>query len=494
MGNLEAGLITMRKLSALVFAVLSATSFSQYAGSKPVSEEFKKGFDAISIADAKEWLGYLAGPECAGRGTIQPGFQKAAAFMAERFKSMGLKPMGDNGTYFQTVMFAQGVVKDGTMIQVGNFKLPVGEDHLKITQMIDNATLVKKLAFIQGPAQMDLGDLAQLNDRVVFANAPLDQAQRQSLYKAGAAMVISVDDIITSRRNYSISGEKPVNAGRIHPNDFAKVLEEINMNPSFTGVKLSDKTITVTLDADITKTPSMNVVAILEGSDPVLKHEYVGVGGHLDHLGVVNRNGQSVVYPGADDDGSGSTAVLCVAKAITTNPLKPKRSIIFMAFCGEEMGLIGSRYITNNPPVDLTKMICELQMDMVGRDADGDQEGRGIQKASENVDTIRLIGSQRIATGLHKLILEQNAFVNLQFRYDGEPLYNRSDHYNFAAKGIPIAFLFDGIHPDYHQPTDTVDKINWDKLTNCARLFYLTALTAANRDAPFEHDVPQGNN
>ncbi len=250
--------------------------------------------------------------------------------------------------------------------------------------------------------------------------------------------------------------------------------------------------IIVKTEGTITNVP--NVVAFMPGSDNSLKGEYVGIGAHLDHLGIRKQEGQpDVIYYGADDDGSGSTALLNIAKAMSLNPLKPKRTILFMAFCGEERGLIGSRWLADNPMFPIDKMTCELQMDMVGRDSDGVQNGdrNRVDVAAENTDTMRLVGSKRISTDLHSTILDLNRHVGFKFKYDSEDVYTRSDHYSFAAKGIPIAFLFDGFHPDYHRPTDTVDKINFAKLTNAAKLFYLVGLNAANKEKMFARDVPQ---
>jgi Zn-dependent M28 family amino/carboxypeptidase len=139
-------------------------------------------------------------------------------------------------------------------------------------------------------------------------------------------------------------------------------------------------------------------------------------------------------------------------------------------------------------------MVAELQMDMVGRDSDGVQNGdpKRVDKKEENIDTMRLVGSKRISTDLHNAVLENNKYIGFKFKWDAEDVYTRSDHYNFAKHGIPIAFLFDGFHPDYHQPTDTVDKINWVKLTNAAKLYYLVGLDLANRANRPRKDVPQG--
>jgi Zn-dependent M28 family amino/carboxypeptidase len=223
-----------------------------------------------------------------------------------------------------------------------------------------------------------------------------------------------------------------------------------------------------------------NVVGLIEGSDPNLKDEVVAVGSHLDHMGTDG----TTTWWGADDDGSGSTALIGVAKAFATNPVKPKRSVLFMAFCGEEMGLLGSSYYVQNPIIPLDKTVCLMQMDMVGRDSYGAQNGdpKRMDKVEENRDTMRLVGSKRISQELDDIIQDTNQHIGFKFKYDGEDVYTRSDHYNFARNGIPIAFQFCGFTPDYHQPTDTVDKINFEKLTNSAKLSYLTLMRVGNME------------
>jgi hypothetical protein len=251
------------------------------------------------------------------------------------------------------------------------------------------------------------------------------------------------------------------------------------LDPDTTTIRSLDRRLRLSARIEDQRVRVPNVLGLIEGSDPTLKHEVVGIGAHLDHLGIANGE----IHYGADDDGSGSTALLQIAHAISVNPVKPRRSILFLAFCGEEMGLLGSAYYADNPVIPHNRMIAELQMDMVGRDSDGEQNGDSsrVDKASENTDTMRLVGSKRISQDLHDLILSLNRHTNFRFKYDAEDVYTRSDHYNFAKHGIPIAFLFDGFHPDYHQPTDTIEKINWLKLTTAARLYYLTAYELANR-------------
>lgn len=482
-------------LSALC---LSGVAAAQYPGASPVPEAFRKGFEAITIDDAKSWLGYLAGPECKGRGSGQPGFQKAAEFMAARFAEMGLKGGAADGSFFQPVPWLEGTLDPSTSLTFAGTRSVLGQQ-LQITGAM--ATMNKNLsvAFLT-VGEGELPDLAAVQDRLVIVTNTKGGRSRDFLdavRQAGAAFVLETSDMIFDRAHFQAFGGNAAPGGRLHPEVVAAVRLTLGLGetPKTTKLEVVDasKKAALNIQGQIASRTVPNVVAILEGSDEKLKGEYVGLGSHLDHLGVQTRNGVETVYWGADDDGSGSTSLLGTAKALTSSSTKPKRSIVFMAFCGEEMGLIGSSYFANNPTVPLTKMTCELQMDMVGRNAEGVQNGnpKEVEDVTKNVDTIRLVGSQRISTELHGAILDLNKYVNFQFRYDREDVYTRSDHYAFASRGVPIAFLFDGFHPDYHRPTDTVDKINFEKLTNSAKLFYLVALDAANRELPYKRDVPQ---
>ena len=219
-----------------------------------------------------------------------------------------------------------------------------------------------------------------------------------------------------------------------------------------------------------------NVVAWLEGSDPDLKNEYVVLGSHLDHLGI--RGGQ--VYPGADDNGSGSTAVLSIAKAFALNPVRPKRSVLFIWFAAEEIGLVGSKHYCDNPTKPLEDMICMFNIDMVGRNEETKDE-----TSEENEGSIHLVGSQKGETDIHDIVLKANESVGFRFELDEEDVWNRSDQINFFQKGVPVSFLFGGFHPDYHRPSDKVGDINFKKLVSAAKLYYL-AVNLASEHGPFE--------
>jgi hypothetical protein len=473
----------LRRLLFVCLLFASAGAFSQFPGSQPPPAHLASGFNAIRTEDVKTWISYLAGPECAGRGTGQEGYQKAAEYVAARFKEFGLKPIGENGTYFQNVPFLRTEVDlVNSAIEIGGARLAF-QDGVVLDGASADAEVEGELAFVRG----GVTDPEALRGRIVLFDGEMSREVRTALMRTQAAMVLTVVDAVAPAQPRVSAGGRPPRQGRLSGRISRSAAERL---ATAAGINLPNAemgTTTVVTPANVkvllkVKTAEVgvpNVVGLLEGSDPVLKEEVVGIGAHLDHLG---KQGE-VIYYGADDDASGSTALIAVAKALASNPTRPKRSILFIAFCGEEMGLIGSRYYTDNPLIPNEKMICHLQMDMVGRN-----EESQVEPASENADTIHLVGSKRLSSELHSLVLAMNRYVNFRFEYDEEDVFSRSDHVNFHNKGIPIAFLFDGFHPDYHQPTDTIDKINLEKIVNAARLFYLVAYEAANRDAPFKKD------
>lgn len=246
-----------------------------------------------------------------------------------------------------------------------------------------------------------------------------------------------------------------------------------------------------------------NVVGLVEGTDPILKSTYVFFGAHLDHVGysvndrdehldgstvgvVRNPIAGDKIWNGADDDGTGTTAELAVAKAFATGP-KPRRSVVFIWHAGEEADLYGSKYNAEFPVVPLDKVQCELNIDMIGRNRDDDPA---------QANTLFVIGADRISTDLHNLIVDTNttlaAPLRLDYQYndptDPENFYVRSDHYSYAQKGIPIAFFFTGTHPDYHANSDSVEKILFEKQARIAQLVYQTGFAIANAPGVLERD------
>jgi len=220
-----------------------------------------------------------------------------------------------------------------------------------------------------------------------------------------------------------------------------------------------------------------NVVAIIEGSEK--PEEYLVISSHLDHIGA--HEGE--INNGADDDGSGTVTLLEIAEAFqkaVADGKGPKRSVIFLHVTGEEKGLLGSAYYANNPLYPLANTIANLNIDMVGR--------TDPKRVSNNPNYIYLIGSDRLSTELHEISEQVNKVtvnIDLDYTYnahdDPNRFYFRSDHYNFAKNNIPVIFYFNGTHDDYHKPTDTVEKIEFDLMETRARLIFATAWELANR-------------
>tara|TARA_R110002124_G_scaffold227889_2_gene393248 strand:- start:109 stop:1131 length:1023 start_codon:yes stop_codon:yes gene_type:complete len=223
---------------------------------------------------------------------------------------------------------------------------------------------------------------------------------------------------------------------------------------------------------------SENVVAFIKGSEK--PDEIIVVSAHLDHVGV-DKEGN--IFNGADDDGSGTVALLEMAQAFqkaVKDGNGPKRSILFLHVTGEEIGLFGSRYYTENPIFPLENTVCNLNIDMIGRIA---------PEKTENPNYIYLIGSDKLSQELHNLSEETNKkYTNLELDYtfndDNDPnrFYYRSDHYNFAKNNIPVIFYFNGVHEDYHKHTDTPDKIEYELMAKRTQLVFYTAWEIANRE------------
>ncbi|QNK76255.1 M28 family peptidase [Winogradskyella sp. PAMC22761] len=220
---------------------------------------------------------------------------------------------------------------------------------------------------------------------------------------------------------------------------------------------------------------SQNIIAFIEGSE--FPEEYVYISAHSDHEGVINGE----IYNGADDNGSGTSALLEIAEAFNIaakDGYRPKRSIVFLHVTAEEVGLYGSKYYTENPIFPLKNTIATLNIDMIGR-VD--------YRHKDNENYLYLIGADKISTELHFIAQKANSTfigLNLDYTYnkDNDPnrYYYRSDHYNFASHNIPVIFFFNGEHEDYTKPTDTEDKINYTLLEKRAKLVFATAWYLAN--------------
>ncbi len=494
--------ICRKSLRFLVAIVASAGLFSsqssaQYSPLSPPPADLQQGFDSINVEQSQEWLGILAGPKFEGRGTGQPGFIKAAHWVAGKLAEFGLEPMGDNGTYFQMLPMKRRlpVLEECYVTGPGDLRIEA-KGNMGFDRFTDQQEITGDVVFVNFSGEnTQLAEDVQLRDKIVVyvddekaaSSAPFQLARQRPL---AAIRVISGRPVSSPQlvreggrtRSTSVSGTMTQEAARKLVEGLGGKADWLN-KPEKESVEIHDTfspagaespisqqiTLRMRFQEELAAAP--NVIAWLEGSDPNLKHEYVVIGSHLDHLG--NSRGQ--VYPGADDNGSGSTAVLNIAKAFATNSTRPKRSVLFIWFAAEEMGLVGSRHYCNNPTKPLEDMMCMFNIDMVGRNEESKDE-----TSEENEGHIHLVGSQKGDNDIHEIVLKANESVGFEFELDQEGVWNRSDQINFYnAAHVPVSFLFDGFHPDYHKPSDQIEKINFKKLVSAAKLYYLAVNLAA---------------
>jgi hypothetical protein len=467
---------------------------------RPLPEDRAAGAAEITAAVIRPWLEELAGPACAGRGTGSAGFARAATLLRDHFASLGLEPGGDGGTFWQRVPWTQLAADPATTV----LEVRKGEEIVcRLTPgdglggfAASSAEAEGELVLVKCGEDLEALSEAAVADKVVLVVAPATvPSDRIGRALRGSAAWLRVDerasDELPAIEGLARPGARAANAavrGRNRtPNRLvtssdrlAAILDACGQRGDAelsegSALALSGLRARLHVDVVESEAPAYNVIGILRGSDPKLAEEFVVIGSHLDHLGTRGGN----TYPGADDDASGSVGVMAIARAFAKNPQKPRRSILFVAFCGEELGLIGSDYFTKHPPIPLSRVAAELQMDMIGRREESEDEA-----ASENANSLHLIGTEKLSEDLHALCIERNeAHAAFDLEWDEEGVFYRSDHYNFARHGVPIAFFFTGFHADYHRPSDTADKIDFDKLARVARYAYDIAFELADQDA-----------
>jgi hypothetical protein len=533
--------------SVLVFSFLPAPTVSRALAQRksrtqktaPVALASQRGADTITAAQLKDYLSFIASDEMEGRDTPSRGLDTTAKFLAMNLSHWGFKPAGDDGSYFQKIALSRDVIdKAETRAQLNDQPLVLGDDYIPSARPADvaaaqivfagNGWFVKaknidaykgidakgKIAVIFGPPNgfppgirnsdltgkrgedwMNVAEYAQKQGVAAIVIVPDFQylanwdRNRTRMTERGITKVdkfqspagTQIPQIVISPRvaNVLFQGEKQ-NAPSIFETVYAaQPLEPFALNP---GKKLS---LAVKVKSDPATT--QNVVAVFEGSDPLLKNEYVALGAHYDHVGIgIPVNGDAI-YNGADDDGSGTTALLAIAEALAKASTRPKRSVLFVWHAGEEKGLWGSRYFTDYPTIPLDKIVTQINIDMIGRSKkEGDTNPRNRELSGPN--EIYVIGSKMMSTELGELTEKVNKqYLNViyDYRYDdpADPnrFFFRSDHFNYARKGIPIVFFFDGEHEDYHRPGDSVDKIDFQKMEKIARTIYMTLWEVASR-------------
>lgn len=546
-----------RFLTALVMASVLVTTvpatYAQRAADKSKSKKSavsitaQRGVDTIATAQLRDYLTFIASDEMEGRDTPSRGLDTTAKFLALNLSRWGFKPAGDNGTFFQKIELRrdrsdQGQTKveyNGRALANGNDFLPAGGSGNVSGSLVfaGNGWFIKskdidaykgvdpagKIAVIFGspnsrPRGISGADLGKQGEDYLSANDYARQKgvvgliyipdfqflanwqrSRQILVERGSTVVAKFQPTSGPRLPSIVVSPEIANALFAgESQSAANIFNASYGTTALTPFAMRDqKKITMSLANNSESVSTQNVVAVWEGSDPVLKSEYVALGAHYDHVGYgCIPAGNDTLCNGADDDGSGTTALLAMAEALSKSPARPKRSVLFVWHCGEEKGLWGSRYFTEFPTVPLDKIVAQINIDMIGRSKkEGDTNARNAELTGP--DAVYLIGSTMMSTELGELVNAVNkSYLNLTFdtKYDDprDPnrFFFRSDHYNYARKGIPIIFFFDGVHEDYHRPGDTADKIDYQKMEKITRTIYMTAWEIANRAERLKVDKP----
>jgi len=436
--------------------------------------------NVIKASDIKEYITVLASDSLEGRETAQPGQKKAAKYIAKQFKSFGIPEY--NNTYFQP-FFLSMVKPEKVSININGKQLDFLKDYYHFSNFSNDSIITEKVIFIGKSKQ-------EIKNKIVFTLLKYrTENEIKELVSAGAKAVFFIDEKASLKMNntaYHFNKErlkvletnpKPTTAVFFISLKTAKKLFKRKITKKDFLNKEVECKVEIKINIESEKVSSENVVAYVEGSD--LKSELVVVTAHYDHLGM--HDGK--IYHGADDDGSGTSAVIALSHAFEQAKKEghgPRRSLLFMTVSGEEKGLLGSSFYAANPLFPLDSTVADLNIDMIGRID---------EKHGTNPDYVYLIGSDKLSSELHKISDSANAtYTKLELDYtfnapnDPNRFYYRSDHYNFAKNGIPVIFYFNGTHADYHQPTDTSDKINFEKVEKIARLVFFTAWELANRN------------
>ena len=500
----------MNRLLPIFFLLITSLALSQE------NVVAKKYADLIKAEELKDNLTILASDALEGRYTGSRGQKMAAAFIANFFQEAGLEPPV-NGSYYQPFKL-YSVKSADAYLMVGDSRYENYSDMFYRGEY-ESARVKTEIIFVglgrdEDLAQIDMHGKAVLvlMDNLFF---PADQKMRTSARKAiehgakyifalplsspeefteASAWYLSIPADLTLEKPESAVGEpgyfylKSTVVENIFSTSFTKLKEAAYASTAKRSLKKIKPAIVnfqTTWNHSIIRTE--NVLGYLPGSDK--KNELVIVTAHYDHLGKRTSGESDLINNGADDDGSGTVAVMQLAKAFAEakkDGTGPRRSMLFMTVAGEEEGLLGSRYYVTNPVIPLANSVVDLNIDMIGRT---DENHR------DNKNYLYVIGADKLSSELHQINESMNntyTHVSFDYVYNDEShpdrLYYRSDHWNFATNNIPVIFFFDGIHEDYHQVTDEVNKIDFDLLALRTKCVFFTAWEIANREERLKVD------
>ncbi len=508
---------------------------------------------AIAAADLRARLYAFAADSMMGRLFGTEGDLKGTQYIASQLASIGVLPAGDNGTYFQTIPAFRIAVAPGAQAFLDGSPLIYRSDYTTSIPASGRALPLGEVEVIYGG---DLSDSTGLispdqaaGKAVLFTiGGPFSGNPNRFLSRYAQAAALVTTSTPATMRPFMITTATDTTPGRLTIFVSPAVGERLiggspaSVRPGTAGRRLRFSSLVFTREPAVAR----NVVGIIPGSDPARRGQYIAIGAHPDHVGmrqgggldhdslrafntiaqriVESRTGQTPgspgsgltaaerasirvnvdslrrirparmdsIYNGADDDGSGSMAVLELAEAVAGSSTKPRRSLLLVWHTGEEGGLRGSRYFADNPTVPRDSIVAQLNMDMIGRGGAADRVGGG-------PDYVQLVGSRRLSTELGDLVESVNVASSRPLRFDyshdanGHPerIYCRSDHVHYARYGIPIVFFHTGLHMDYHQLTDEPQYIDYEHLRRVVQLVHDVALRVGNLDHRVAVDKPK---
>ena len=525
------GFSESRSVKLLSILVLVGSLFSTTVSSPQQSAT--SGLTSIRADELREKVVYLASRELKGRGNGSPELRVAAEYIAGVFRRNGIKPAGDSGTFFQNFRMFTARLGSGNNFRVDNVDRALGIDYIP-HYLSPTITSEGPLAFagygLSSP-RLNFDELSGVNlrgriavvidshpraddflsafSRVDLSEASSISSKARNLARAGAVGLVVI-------QNWRISNIPIADSAAVFRSDYPRKDAPMgNMddpaNPKIPVILISDEAgrrlvpslrelqrrideslqpqfvdlgRRARLSVSVQRVPftTQNVVGLIEGRDPKLRGEAVIAGAHYDHDG--EYNGQ--IWPGADDNASGTAGILELAEAFGNGRLAPARTILLCAFAGEEKGEIGSQHYADNPVIPIDRTVAMIQMDMIGRNEEhGANRALMLERetSAQNANVLNVIGTL-FSVDLRSAMESSNDQVglDLKFRYDDTPedLLRRSDQWPFLKKHVPSLFIHTGEHPDYHQPGDTADKINYPKMEKIVRLVFIAIETLGN--------------
>ncbi|HEX5734351.1 MAG TPA: M28 family peptidase [Blastocatellia bacterium] len=508
------------------FVLLAALLVTSAVGASNLPLPSSEATSSITKRDLRKHLSFLASDELGGRYTLSQGNRIAARYLATELESYGYRGATSDGSFFQRVPLSyRNVNLDKSRLTLdvkgARQQFKYADDFASETPA--NADVSGEMVFVgygisapkvnrddyqgldvKGKIALALGNLSDALKKAGFD----EKQQTEMAASRGAAALIVIAPPFYMANWAQIKGYIMRESATLPPPPSRKSMPVIYAGPELSKAlakamgkeesylmnqaagdgRSAVMPITAEIKIDVAvkdAPPAYNVVGVLEGSDAKLKDEYVVFSSHYDHLNT-RENGE--VYNGADDDGSGTVAVLEIAQALSVGQ-RARRSILIVFHTAEEMGLLGSEFNADyEPAVPLSKLVANLNIDMIGRSKEaGNNDPR--DKELTDKDSVYVIGADKLSTELNRISEQTNAeTARLRFDYTyndekhPQQFYYRSDHYNYAKHGIPIIFYFTGVHRDYHMTTDDIEKIDFDKVERISRLILATGWRVANLD------------